>query len=146
MDRTRNSQSFDRRAEQSRSSSPSPVAKRVDNATIHSTRPPWVRHVLGVMGLVCLAIAGYYFAVPPRAESAVFVQGSCIKSGLVLLATWLAYPHLDRLPRWLFAPVLGLILMIAFRPRITAILLRFSVFLLPILIAIWLLRPRQRRR
>jgi hypothetical protein len=111
-----------------------------------ATRPAWIRHVLGIAGIACLVVAGYLFLHPPETGSSAFLQGSCIKSGLVLLATWLAYPQLDRLPSWLLMPLLGIILALTVRPRVTVILLRFGVILLPIFIAIWLLRPKARRR
>lgn len=100
------------------------------------------RHLIGASGLLCLAIGGSLMIWPAQASSAQFVYGMCIKVGLVLLAAWLALPQLDRIPGWLFATVLGLILLVAVRPQMVLILVRVGVVLLPIFFAIWLLRPK----
>jgi hypothetical protein len=104
------------------------------------------RHLLGASGLACLATGIFLLIWPPDSASAEFMQGSFIKSGLALLAAWLAFPQLDRVPGWMFVVMLLLILVIATRPQIALVLVRVAVFFLPIFFVIWLLRPKARRR
>jgi hypothetical protein len=104
------------------------------------------RRLLGVSGLACLVIGGSLMLWPPEASSAQFLYGMCIKSGLVLLAAWLAMPQLDRIPGWMFAGVVGLILLVAVRPQVVLIVLRVGIFFLPIFFLVWLLRPKAARR
>jgi hypothetical protein len=104
------------------------------------------RHLIGASGLLCLAIGGSLMIWPLPASSAQFVYGMCIEAGLVLLAAWLALPQLDRIPGWLFATTLGLVLLVAVRPQVVLILVRVGVVLLPIFFAIWLLRPKSARQ
>lgn len=98
------------------------------------------RHVLGISGLLFLAIGiGLYLGLGSDASKE-FMAGSSLKSGLVLLAAWLAFPQLDRLPGWCLAWVIGGLLLLACRPRIVAILLRMSSYLVPLFVLIWILR------
>jgi hypothetical protein len=104
------------------------------------------RNLLGVIGLLSLAVGIYFYVRPPDVASVEFVQGSCIKSGFVLLAAWLAFPQLDRMPGWLFAVLVGGLLTVAVRPRLVIVALRAGLYVLPVLALIWLLRrlaPRQ---
>lgn len=90
---------------------------------------------------VLLLVAGVAFWIwPPGDASATFLQGSMIKSGLVLGATWLAFPQLDRLPGWLFTTFIGVLLVAAVRPRIFLAMSQYLVFLVPLLVVLWLLR------
>ncbi len=68
------------------------------------------RNLLGVMGLTCLSVGVYFYLWPPSLASAEFLQGSCVKSGLVLIAAWLAYPQIDRMPGWVFVGMVGFLL------------------------------------
>ena len=115
-------------------------------------RPPEVRearlrrHLLGLIGLALVGIGLYFTAYPSAESSTEFLQGSCTKSGLVLLAIWLAFPHLDRLPsRLVTFGTLGLVL-IAARPQILFSLVRIGIFLAPLLGVLWLLRPKTWKR
>jgi hypothetical protein len=103
------------------------------------------RHLLGAFGLICLAAGGYFYARPPDVASVEFLQGSCIKSGLVLIAAWLAFPQIDRLPGWVFGVLVGFLLAVAVRPKVVILLLRMAMLLLPIFVLIWLLRPKTSR-
>jgi hypothetical protein len=114
-------------------------------AVEHPTHSSIRRHLLGISGLICLAVGIYFTIRPPELASAEFVQGSCVKAGLVLCAAWLAFPQVDRLPGWMFAGLVGLLLVLATRPRIVVVLLRFAMFLVPIFVLIWVLRPKVRR-
>ena len=71
----------------------------------------WRRHAMGLCALILLLIGIAFYVWPVGNSSSVqLAQGSFIKSGLVLAAAWLAYPHLNRLPGWLFG---GLIVFLA---------------------------------
>jgi hypothetical protein len=74
-----------------------------------------------------------------------FLQGSCVKSGLVLIAAWLAFPQLDRLPGWVFGVLVGFLVAVAVRPKVVFLLLRLALLLLPIFVLIWLIRPKTGR-
>jgi hypothetical protein len=104
------------------------------------------RNLLGASGLICLLIGIYLSVWPLDGSSAEFAQGMCIKSGLVLMAAWLAFPQLDRLPGWMLLTVVALLLVLATRPRIMFVMVRMGIFLLPIFFLIWLLRPKAARR
>ncbi len=98
------------------------------------------RHLMGVAGLVLLLVGVCLWIWPPESASGSFWHGSCTKSGLMLLAAWLAFPQLQQLPLWLFNAIIGLALLIAVRPRIALVLVRVSWVFVPILGVIWLLR------
>lgn len=100
------------------------------------------RHLLGLSGLIFLAVGIYFVVWPPTDASSEFLQGSCTKAGLVLLAFWLAFPQLDRMPGWVVVSTVGGILLVAVRPQIVLTVIRLAVVLSPILGLIWLLRPQ----
>ena len=110
----------------------------------HSTPSPR-RHLVGVVGLVFLSVGIYFYIFPPESGSVEFLQGSCVKSGLILLVTWLAFPQLDKLPIWLFASTIGALLVVAVRPRVVLAVLRYGIVFIPIVVVIWCLRPKRRR-
>jgi hypothetical protein len=59
----------------------------------------------------------------------------CLRVGTLLLAIWLAYPQLHRIsPIMLVSSLVGAIVVVC-RPRLI-------VIVVPILVAIWFLRPR----
>lgn len=103
------------------------------------------RHLLGLIAIALLVVGVYFYIRPPEASHLSFVHGSCIKSGTVLLAMWAAYPQLMRLPGWLIATVCGVLMVFVARPQLLLIVLRYGIFLLPILLLLWLLRPRKAR-
>ena len=108
-------------------------------------QPEWRRHAMGSIALVLLAIGIAFTIWPPSEAAAKFLQGSCIKSGLVLGAAWLAYPQLNRLPGWAFSGLMVFLVAAAARPRVVMALSRYAVFLVPLLFAIWLLRRLKRK-
>ena len=107
----------------------------------------WRRRILGIGGVVALVLGLYLYTDGADTATIDFIRASCVKAGLVLLAAWLALPQLDRVPGWVFTTAVGGMLLLAVRPRIVAMLLRYSTVLVPIFAAIWLLRrlaPRPR--
>ena len=55
--------------------------------------------------------------------------------GGVMALVWLAQPQLARMPRWLLAIILGVLLLVMWRPKIL-------LAALPAFFLLWLLRPR----
>ena len=104
------------------------------------------RHLVGLSGMGLLAVGIYFYIFPPTTGSVEFLQGSCVKSGLILVVTWLAFPQLDRLPVWLFVAIVGGLLAVAVRPRVVLAMMRYAVIFVPILVMIWFLRPKRRSR
>jgi hypothetical protein len=66
----------------------------------------------------------------------VSMADSCLRPALVMGLLWLALPQLSQLPRWLTIAVAVAALVVLWRPK--ALLL-----VLPILAALWFLRPRR---
>lgn len=116
------------------------------NAPVQTAGTAWRRHAIGVFGLVFLSIGIYFYLWPPTDATGKFVHGSSVKSGLILLATWLAFPQIDKLPILPFIGVLVALLTVAVRPTIIWSALRIGFFLAPIFGLIWLLRPKSRSR
>jgi hypothetical protein len=103
------------------------------------------RHLAGLCGLL-MVTAGIVLSIwPLGGDSTPFWQGSSVKAGLALLAFWLAYPELDRLPGWLVTTILVVLLIFAIRPRLMIVVSRVAIFLLPLFFVIWLLSRGQRR-
>jgi hypothetical protein len=99
---------------------------------------------MGVAGVLLLATGICLLIWPLESANGVFWQGSSIKSGLVLLAAWLAFPQLQRLPGWILTSIVVFGLAVAIRPRVVLALTRVAWVFVPILVLIWLLRPRSK--
>jgi hypothetical protein len=100
------------------------------------------RHLLGLIGLALLSVGVYFSIWPPQHAQSEFLQGSCTKAGLVLLAVWLAFPQLDQVPGWLLASGTLTLIVIAARPQILLVVLRYLVILGPLFALLWILRPK----
>lgn len=109
----------------------------IDSRTGSSIR----RHLVGLTGLALLSL-GVYALIWPTQDSSELLQGSCIKAGLVLLAFWLAFPQLDRLPLWAVGSTTCGLLFLAVRPQILLSVVRLAIVLSPLLGILWLLRPQ----
>jgi hypothetical protein len=98
---------------------------------------------MGVSGSLLL-LTGIGLAIWPAAgDASGFWQGTAVRTGLVLLAAWLAWPQLDRLPNWVLLTIVVTLLILAARPRLFLALLRYGVVILPLLLALWWLSPRR---
>jgi hypothetical protein len=64
---------------------------------------------------------------------------ACLRPAIVMGLLWLALPQLSELPRWLTIAAVIAGLIVVWRPR--ALLL-----VVPVLAAMWLLRPRRSNR
>jgi hypothetical protein len=61
-----------------------------------------------------------------------------IRVGMVMLAVWLAYRDMQRIPVWMLGAGLMGLAIVAWRPKLI-------IIVLPVLIAFWFLRPRATR-
>ena len=91
------------------------------------------RPALGLIAIVLLAIG-----VATHGGDYETVSGSSLRIGAVLAVFWLAYPQLQRVPRWLMATLGACMLAVMIRPKLI-------VVVLPLAGLLWLLRPRAPR-
>ena len=93
------------------------------------------RPAIGIIALALLASgAGLYFGV--GGSQALTWAAGCLRIGMVMAVTWLAYPQLSRLPLWFFGLLLACVVAVAFRPKLI-------LAAVVILIAATILRPRK---
>ena len=98
------------------------------------------RHILGLIVLVLLGFAAITCLYPPLEDYRVAALVG-LRIGIVLGVFWLAWPDLDRLPRWAwFALPVGLIVVTYARG-----ILIYAAPLLAAMIAIYLFYRRMRR-
>ena len=103
------------------------------------------RTILGILAIVFLVLGtGLYFLNPSQDAAQAFAAAG-IRVGMVLGAFWLAYPQLMRIPWWLVQISLVLLLIIAALPR-PVIARAVLAFAIPLLIALWIVRPRKKRK
>ncbi len=89
-----------------------------------------MRAALGIFALLLLLIG---LVAQKQVDEAVW--GGCLRMGVMLGIWWFAYPQVSRVPRWL-AVIGGIsIVVVVLRPKLV-------LFAVPILIVLWLLRPR----
>ena len=91
------------------------------------------RRLIGALSVFFLAgWLGILFFQPWHGDGAA-VAGILMRVGIVLFATWLALPELERIPKWMFAGLLGGTLIVVVRPP--------AVFIVvPALVLMWSLR------
>ena len=92
---------------------------------MHRPTVGWITVALAVGGLLLRA---WY-------PSDVSLSDACWRPAIVLGLLWLAQPQLKQLPRAMIIAVTVAVLVVLWRPRALW-------FAIPILAAIWLLRPR----
>ena len=98
------------------------------------------RHILGLIALLLLAFAAIACLVSSLAEYKPIALAG-LRVGIVLAVFWLAWPDLNRLPRWVwFALPIGLVLVIYARG-----VLIFAAPLLGAAMGVYLLYRRIRR-
>jgi hypothetical protein len=96
------------------------------------------RTVLGVFAAVFLLGGALLYFLEPLRESYALGAGG-LRIGMVLGAFWLAWPQLARVPWWFLQAGLAGALVVAVRPKA-------AVLVLPILAALWIVRPRKKSR
>jgi hypothetical protein len=97
------------------------------------------RPTVGIIALALLLAWAALFQWPIGSEGNEALQGACLRVGVVMAALWSALPQLRRVPGWLVSLVVALGLIVAVRPRLI-------LLAVPVLLVVWLLRPRQRNR
>lgn len=95
------------------------------------------RATTGILALLLLFGSGLLFLFQPAWGDTQAIAASALRIGAVLGAIWLAYPELSRLPKWLVPLLIGVIVAIAFRPKL-------AFFIVPLVLAILLLRPKRK--
>lgn len=93
------------------------------------------RASIGSLSLGLLALGVWLWLGPFEGSDANVAVGACWRVGLVLAAIWLAYPQIDRVPVWFLPTSLIVLILIAWRPRL-------MILAVPLLVALWALRPR----
>lgn len=97
--------------------------------------PAMQRPAIGIIALVLLFTgAGLYFGV--GGSQALTWAAGCLRIGMVMAVTWLAYPQLSRLPLWFFGLLLACVVAVALKPKLL-------IAAVVILIAAVILRPRK---
>jgi hypothetical protein len=63
------------------------------------------------------------------------VWGACLRVGLMMALWWFAFPQVKNVPRWLAVTGGAMLFVVLLRPKLV-------VLAIPVLIVLWLLRPR----
>ena len=95
------------------------------------------RHATGIIAIVLLAGAAALWLWPPTGGSHPAVEAAFWRVGAVMAVLWLAWPDLHRLPAWLWGVLPFLFVLLALRPR-------WFIYLIPVLMAIGILRSWKR--
>ncbi len=102
------------------------------------------RHLLGILSLILLAIAGYgHFAL--ESTDLDYIWNSCWRIGLVMGAVWLALPQLLKFTTHVSPVMLALIatigVVVVIRPRTIVVLGPLLLVLALLQFFGWLLKP-----
>jgi len=95
------------------------------------------RHAIGIIAIVLLLGAAVLWIWPLEVGWHEPLKAACSRLGPFMVALWLAYHEVERLPRWILATVPLLILVLVLRPK-------WFFFALPIVILMVILRPKPR--
>jgi hypothetical protein len=93
-----------------------------------------MRAAIGLFAVVLL-IVGFF----TRHQVDDAISGACVRVGLMMGIWWFAYPQLQNVPRWLAVTGGLLLLVVMLRPKLL-------IFAVPVVIVLWILRPRSLRR
>ena len=93
------------------------------------------RHILGIMSLLLIAGAVFFWAWPPQNAAAQQFEAACWRLGALTSILWLAYKDVRRLPAWAGLVLLGFVVVVAIRPRLFLVAI-------PVILALAILRPR----
>ena len=89
-----------------------------------------MRAAIGLFA-VTLLIAGFV----SRNQVDEAISGACLRVGLMMGVWWFAYPQVQKVPRWLAITGGVLVFLVILRPKLI-------VLAIPLVIVLWLLRPR----
>ncbi len=94
------------------------------------------RASIGIIGIVLLIAGGVLYGIyGVQGGTGSAICGACVRVGIVMLALWLAFPQVSRVPPWIYGCSLAALIVIAAKPRAI-------IWVGPALVALWLLRPR----
>ena len=93
------------------------------------------RLTIGIIGWLLLIVGIGLFFFGPRNDTGMMLCGACVRVGLIMLALWLAFPQVSRVPPWIYGCSLAALIVVAARPK-------WIIWVGPALLALWFLRPR----
>ena len=91
------------------------------------------RWLLGVVAALLLVAGACIVYAEPWGGEALAMGSACLRVGIVLGATWLALPELQRIPKWMFVSLLVAVVIVVWRPPTV-------VIVAPALLLLWALR------
>jgi hypothetical protein len=92
-----------------------------------------MRAAIGLFA-VLLLLVGFF----TRHQVDEAISGACVRVGLMMGIWWFAYPQVQNVPRWLAVTGGLLLVVVMLRPKLL-------IFAIPVVIALWFLRPRSPR-
>ena len=95
------------------------------------------RPTVGIIALVLIGLALLLTFGPWTPVGSEGWLAACWRIGVVMCLLWLAHPQLERLPGWIAVPIIGSLLLAAWRPKL--LLVGLVIFF-----AMAILRPRKR--
>ena len=97
------------------------------------------RRAIGLIAIVLLVIAVVLQIGQWQDPNAADLESACLRIGAVMAVIWLAYAHLHRVPAWAWFTLPVFLVALARRPQ-------WLLFLVPLAIALALLRPKPSSR
>lgn len=97
------------------------------------------RHLIGIIALLLLVGAVYFWVWPPQGSFQTQMEAACWRAGALALVIWLAYGDVHRMPAWFWLSLPVLVIVLAKWPKRV-------VYVIPIVLALAILRPRVGRR
>jgi hypothetical protein len=97
------------------------------------------RHLIGLFAVVFCSIALYFYISPPEHPFLVNLHAASARVGIFCIALWLAWKELLRLPPWIFKLIPILVVLLAWKPKL-------FLLAIPIVLAILILRPKNRKK
>ncbi len=91
------------------------------------------RFTLGVLAALLLLAGAFIVYAEPWEGEAKAMGSAFLRVGIVLGATWLALPELQKVPKWMFVSLLIAVVIVAWRPPTV-------VIVAPALMLLWALR------
>lgn len=98
------------------------------------------RMLLGASGVVLTGIGSLAWFGDAHAEDLIMIYSSCLRIGLLLLALWLAFPQVTKLSVWKFGVTVGVLLVLAVRPRFLWTMIPIAISVTPLMILVWMFR------
>ena len=109
-----------------------------------SSSIPWQRHALLTFS-IGLTSLGFIVGLQGDSSNLQFIQGVCLKTGIVIFMWWLALPQLQRLNPWAVGTAGGLAVIAVVRPSLLLVIGKVALALAPILFLIWLISGAKRK-